>query len=471
MKRRTKIVCTLGPAVDSRAKIEQLIEAGMNVARLNCSHGDWDTRRRWIEWIRELSPKVGPVAILADLQGPKFRIGDLPNGGIDLKAGDTVTVGQSEDATVPIHQPEIVNAMAPGTRLLMGDGEIELKLGAQKSAHTYEARVVTGGRLGSRKGVTLVGRVFDVPALTDKDRVDVVEAVNAGVDFIALSYVKTAHDVRQLRRIVDDLGANHIGLCAKIEMRQGVKDLDQILKVVDLVMVARGDMGLQMDIEAVPLMQKHIIDECTFAGKPVITATQMLESMIRAPRPTRAEATDIANAVLDGTDALMLSGETAAGDYPVECVRTMVRIAEAAEAHYDRHKIERAFAERAKSGIGHTDAIAHAVSELTHLIKPKAIVCTTTSGQTPRLVSKFRPRAGILCATWDDATHRKLAVVWGVESVRIPLPESTDDIAQNAMDELILRKRVKIGDHVIITAGVPAGTAGNTNMILTQIVR
>jgi pyruvate kinase len=254
-------------------------------------------------------------------------------------------------------------------------------------------------------------------------------------------------------------------------MREGVKELEDILKVVDLVMVARGDMGLQMDIEDVPLMQKHIINECTSAGKPVITATQMLESMIASPRPTRAEATDIANAVLDGTDALMLSGETAMGRYPIECVRTMVRIAVAAEAKYDRHRHERDFEKRARYGVGHTDAIAHAVAEIAHLTKPKAIVCTTTSGQTPRLVSKFRPHAPILCATWSEATHRKLAVVWGVESFRIPLPQSTDAIIRDATDELLRQHRVRVGDTIIVTAGVPAGTPGNTNMIVTETIR
>lgn len=471
MKRRTKIVCTLGPAVDSRSKIQALIDAGMNVARLNCSHGDWEAKLRWIEWIRELSPKVGPVAILADLQGPKFRIGMMPEGGMHLTNGQLVTVGQADDADIPVQQAEIIHAMGPGGRLLMGDGEIELKLGAHCGPGTFEARVVTGGTLTSRKGVTLVGRIFEVPALTDKDEEDVKEAVAAKVDFIALSYVKTAQDIRRLRHIVDDLGAPHIGLCAKIEMRQGIKELDQILKVVDLVMVARGDMGLQMEIEDVPLMQKYIINECTYAGKPVITATQMLESMVHASRPTRAEATDVANAVLDGTDALMLSGETATGEYPIECVRTMVRIAEAAEAHYDRHRIERAFDERSKVGLRHTDAIAHAVSDLARLIKPKVIVCTTTSGQTPRLVSKFRPKAPIICATWDDATHHKLAVVWGVESLRIPLPTNTDAIVRDAIGAALEYKRVKVGDTVIVTAGVPAGTSGNTNMIQTQVVR
>lgn len=471
MKRRTKIVCTLGPATDSRAKIGELIEAGMNVARINCSHGDWEARLRWVQWIREQSPKVAPIAILADLQGPKFRIGDVADGRILLETGAVVTIGNSTGVTIPIHQHEILEAISPNARLLLGDGEIELRVVTALTSGTFEARVVTGGPISNRKGVTLVGKVFDVPALTDKDREDVVAAAAAGVDYIALSYVKSAADVRQLRRLVDDLGGKHIGLCAKIEMRQGIKELDEILKLVDLVMVARGDMGLQMEIEQVPLMQKHIICECTVSGKPVITATQMLESMINSPRPTRAEATDVANAVLDGTDALMLSGETAAGKFPIECVRTMVRIAEAAEAHYDRRRLELEFAERAKVGVGHTDAIAHAVSEIAQLVRPKAIICTTTSGQTPRLVSKFRPKPPILCATWDKATHHKLAVVWGVESFQIPLPSSTDAIIRDATDELLRQRRIKVGDMVIITAGVPAGSPGNTNMIVTETVK
>jgi len=468
MKRRTKIVCTMGPAVDSREAVQGLIEAGMNVARINCSHGDWEQRRRWIAWIRELSPAASPVAILVDLQGPKFRIGNLPQP-LDLQTGSMVTVGKV-DAVIPVEQDEILNAMEPNARLLLGDGEIELKLGPEIGDNRFEARVTCGGTLKGRKGVTLVGKVFDVPALTEKDVADVHEAAKLGADFIALSYVKSASDVRELRRLVDKLDPR-IALCAKIEMRQGIKDLENILKVVDLVMVARGDMGLQMDIEDVPLMQKQIIDECTYAGKPVITATQMLESMISLPRPTRAEATDVANAVLDGTDALMLSGETAAGQYPFDCVRTMARIAEAAESQFDRHKIERDFEERARSGVSHTDAIAHAVSELSLLIKPRAIVTTTTSGQTPRLVSKFRPKAPILCATWDERTHRQLAVIYGVESILVPLPTSTDDVIQNAIDTFFRRKRLKLGDLVIITAGVPAGTPGHTNLILTQVVK
>ena len=469
MRRRTKIVCTLGPAVDSREQISQLIDAGMNVARLNCSHGGWEEKRRWIEWIRELSPKLSPVAILVDLQGPKFRVGDIPGGAIDLIQGKTVSIGIGPEVEVPIEQPEILHAMRPNGRLLLGDGEIELRIVSQEGT-LFQARVVIGGSLRSRKGITLVGKIFDVPALTEKDREDTAEAARLGVDFIALSYVKSSNDVRELRRLVDTMNP-HIALCAKIEMREGIRDLENILKVVDLVMVARGDLGLQMDIEEGPLMQKKIINECAYAGKPVITATQMLESMIHNPRPTRAEVTDVANAILDGTDALMLSAETASGEYPIQCVKIMARIAEKAETMYDRGRIETEFQEKLRGGVAHTDAIAHAVSDLAHCLKSGAIVTTSTSGQTPVLVSKFRPRQAILCATWDEFTHRQLAVVWGVEAVKIPLPSSTEEIIQNTIDEFLRQKRLKLGELVIITAGIPAGSPGHTNMIVTQVVK
>ena len=469
MKRRTKIVCTLGPAVDSREKIQQLIEAGMNVARLNCSHGNWEEKKRWIDWIRELSPKVSPIAVLADLQGPKFRVGDIAGGAISLEQGMTITLGPGGASEVPIDQPEILGALTPGARLVLGDGEIELRILEQQGGK-FLAKVVIGGMLMSRKGVTLVGKVFNAPALTEKDREDAVEAVKCGVDFIALSYVKSATDIRELRRLVDSLN-KRVRLCAKIEMREGIRDLENILKVSDLVMVARGDMGLQMEIEDVPIMQKRIIHECSRVGIPVITATQMLESMIHNPRPTRAEATDVANAILDGTDAVMLSGETAQGQFPIACVKTMAKIAEKAESLYDRTRIEDCFQAQIRGGVENTDAIAHAVCDLAHCLHSGAIVTMSSSGQTPRLVSKFRPKQPILCATQDDITLRQLAIVWGVETVRIPIVENTDDTIRNAIDAFFAQKRLKLGELVIITAGIPAGVPGNTNMIVTQVVK
>ena len=467
MRRRTKIVCTLGPSVDSREKIKALIDAGMNVARINCSHGEWEVRAEWVRWIRELSPEAAPIGILADLQGPKFRIGLVKDGAIDANSGDSVIVGPDPGADIPIEQPEIVAALGPGCRILLGDGQVELKLGTPDGKN-FQSKVVSGGQIKNRQGVTVIGKVFDSPCLTPKDLEDVQQAVALGVDFVALSYVHHAQDVRELRRIMDRLGS-HATICAKIETREAVKQLDEILKVTDIVMVARGDMGLQMDIEDVPLVQKKIIERCSHAGKPVITATQMLESMIQSPRPTRAEATDVANAILDGTDALMLSGETASGQYPIECVKTMARIAEKTEPVFDREKIDRRF--RDASEVSHTEAVAFGVAELAKILKPAAIVTTTTSGQTARLVSRFRPKCPILCATWSESTWRQMAVVWGVEAIRIEKPVNTDENVAHALDGFVRRDRLKVGDEVIITAGVPAGVAGNTNLILTQMVK
>jgi pyruvate kinase len=345
---------------------------------------------------------------------------------------------------------------------------VELRVSEQEGL-SFTAKVVSGGPVKSRQGVTLMGRVFEASPITEKDLSDIDEAVKADVDYIALSYVKEAEDISQLRRIVDRTNPK-IKLCAKIETREGFLDIENILKVVDIVMVARGDLGLQMDIEDVPIVQKKIIAKCTEYGKPVITATQMLESMMVNPRPTRAEATDIANAILDGTDAVMLSGETASGSYPVECVKTMARIAEKAEKLFDRTRIESVFRQQARDGVSHTEAVAHAVAELASITKPAAILTNTTSGQTALLVSKFRPRTQILCATYDDKTRAQMAVVWGVESVHVEKPKNTDESVGNAVEAFKLRKRVKKGDLVIVTAGVPAGVPGNTNLILTHFV-
>jgi len=466
MKRRTKIVCTLGPAVDSKEGIKKLIDAGMNVARLNCSHGDWETRRRWVQWIRELSTDIAPIAILADLQGPKFRIGELPGGMITVTAGHVITVGPRE-ASIPITQKEILQELKPGGKLLLGDGNVELKLG-KSTGENFKATAMSGGVVRSRQGVTLVGRVFATDPITPKDRADIKEAAACGVDFIALSYVHTADDIKKLRRMVDKYDSS-ILLCAKIETRAAVNNIDEIAQAVDVVMVARGDMGLQMPIEDVPMAQKRIIEHSTRIGKPVITATQMLESMISNPRPTRAETTDVANAILDGTDAVMLSGETASGQYPDECVRTMVRIAERTEPHFDRTRIEHDFHERALNSISHTEAVAHAVVDLSKVIRSCAIVTTTTSGQTARLVSKFRPRSPHLCATWSKRVQCQMAVVWGVEAALIPEPKSTDQAIDKAVNIFEKCKRLSKGDLAILTAGVPVGT-GKTNLILTKVV-
>lgn len=466
MKPRTKIVCTLGPAVDSETRIRGLISAGMNVARLNCSHGDWTSKKRWIEWVRQHSPAVGPVGILADLQGPKFRIADLPGGKRDIGPGTEVTLGPNQGAEVPLRQPEILRTLKKGARVLLGDGDIELRVMSSDGGN-YLCRAVSGGTVRSRQGVTVVGQSFECEVITKKDCGDIRAACEAGADIIALSYVHTASDVAKLR---DEVGKHnvYVRLCAKIETRAALKNIEEIVAASDVVMVARGDLGLQMNIEEVPLAQKHIIAECRKQGKPVITATQMLESMMHAPRPTRAEATDVANAVLDGTDALMLSGETAAGEFPLESVAYMSRIASKAESLLPKYL-------RAPEcdilRLSHTEALAQAVAALSDEVRPRAIVTPTTSGRTAILISKYRPCVPILCAAWNKKVQAQMALSWGVEAIAVELPRTTDEQIANAVNGFVLHKRLKGGDLVILSAGVPPGTAGNTNMILFHTVK
>lgn len=469
MKRRTKIVCTLGPASSSADQIEKMIDAGMNVARLNCSHGDWETKAEWIHHIRALSPDVSPVAILADLQGPKFRIADIAGGRVEVEKGQSVTIGLEPSDQFRLLDEVIFEAMEPNARLLLGDGDVELKLGP-KTGHSFEAKVQTSGIIKSRQGVTLVGKHFDVPAMTEKDRQDVYEACKLGVDFMALSYVRRANDMRELRKLVDQYDPS-VRLCAKIETSHAIKELDEILKVSDVIMVARGDLGLQMDLEDVPIMQKEIIAKCNAAGKPVITATQMLESMMINARPTRAEATDIANAILDGSDAIMLSGETASGAYPILSVKYMSRIAEKAETQFDHDRRLTSFNKTLIGSALTTEAVAQAAVRLATILKAKAILTTSTTGLTPRMVSKFRPKCPILCTAWTEATQRHLALNWGTETTHLNLPDNTDDTVNHAIDSMLKAKKVKVGDLIIVTAGVPAGKVGSTNLILVETIR
>lgn len=466
MKRRTKIVATMGPAVASQERIRTLIAAGMNVARLNCSHGNWEEKERFVEWIRAESPEVGPIGIFADLQGPKFRLGELSEGGREFETGSTVTIGLDDQVDIPFRPDQVWAALRTGDRVLFGDGAVEIKI-LKKLDDRFEAKMTSGGEVKSRQGVTVVGRSFDGPSLTERDIQDVYEAARVGVDYIALSYVRRAADMRELRRLVDKYDPT-IKLIAKIETKEALKDIDEILKLSDAIMVARGDLGLQMDIEDVPVAQKRIIAKANLAGIPVITATQMLESMMVAGRPTRAEASDVANAILDGTDAVMLSGETATGEFPIECVRTMSRIAEKAELTFEHSTAAKAAHEAGKETP--TDAVAHAAVKIASTIAVRAIVTTSTSGKTPRLVSKYRPRVPILCASWNHRTYTQLSLVWGVQTVLCDVPGNTDESIAIAVDVFLRHRRLKPDELVVITAGIPAGEPGNTNLILVQRV-
>lgn len=453
--RHTKIVCTLGPAVESRDRIASLIREGMNLARLNCSHGDWESKRRSIAFIKELTPDLAPVGIMADLQGPKTRLGVLEDDVRTFQTGETTTIGLT-DVELPVGSAELVHSMRKGDRILLGDGQCELKL-TGGSGDRYDARVTAGGTVKTKQGVTIVGRSFDIPALTAKDLMDIPMAIEAGCDYIALSYVRSSADLRELRDIVDRLDPT-VRLVSKIETREALKDIDAIVGMSDVVMVARGDLGLQMEIEDVPAAQKRIISKCNATATPVITATQMLESMVSASRPTRAEASDVANAILDGTDAVMLSGETATGAYPVESVRIMAKIAEATEHEVRGRKLE-------DGGIHTTDVVAESAVKIARGLRARAILTTSASGMTPRMVSKYRPNQPIYVACWNERVQRQLSVVRGVQALIVDAPLNTDDAIRSTVNAFLRRKLIKVGDQVVVTAGVPVGQPGNTNLI------
>jgi pyruvate kinase len=397
-----------------------------------------------------------------------MRIGSVRENGLSLHPGQRLTVGLSAQNDVPITQREILAELKKGDRLLLGDGNVELLVRAQRG-RDFEAVAVTGGTIRSRQGITLAGKSFHVEAFTKQDRSDLEEACRLGADFIAISYVHTPEELQRVRKALQKQNSK-ARLCAKIETCAALKNIDAILRESDFAMVARGDLGLQMNLEDVPHAQKEIIRKCNALGKPVITATQMLESMIAAPRPTRAEVADVANAILDGTDAVMLSGETATGAFPTQCVETMARIAAKAESILDHEAILARETMQAAGKVSPAFAIAHAVARLAESIAPKAILTTSTSGQTACLVSKYRPRTPILCATWNQETCRQLSVVWGVDAIHMPLPKSTDEIVKKAMEGFVRHKRLKTGDSVIVTAGVPPGP-GKTNLILHEVVR
>ncbi len=461
--RRTKIIATLGPAVNSRERIHELIEAGANVVRINTAHGDWETRRQWIQWVREAETvyKI-PVGVLLDLAGPKVRIGTLREP-MQLRVGEHYLVrlaDQQQDSDIPLPVPEVFRAARPNDRLLVDDGSIELLI-HRVAAEEMEVSVLEGGELRSQRGITLPNRMLSLPSMTAKDREDLLQGISAGVDWVALSFVRSVTDVMNLQALIREYGVT-IPVIAKIEQRAALDDLEAIVEVADGVMVARGDLGVQVDLAEVPGIQKRIIRLCNQHAKPVITATQMLESMIREGRPTRAEVTDVANAVLDGTDALMLSGETAVGEFPVQAVRWMARIAERAEEMLDFFTLS----ERAESHSGNTtEAVARAACVLAQMVAARAILTPTTAGGTPRWVSHFRPRLPVLALTESEQVWRRLSLLWGVVPLRIAHVNTTDEMTTHALIAARQTRLVRGGDRVVLTAGVPVNVPGNTNMI------
>lgn len=468
--RQTKIVCTIGPASEEVVTLKEMLLAGMNVARLNFSHGSHEEHLRRINNIREASRETGiPVAILLDTKGPEIRIGDFA-GVISLKDGQelvlTVKPGPSGPGRIYVNYPGLPQDVKPGDRILIDDGLIGLTVQAVDGEDIH-CLVENGGELRGRKGVNVPGVPIKLPSVTEKDIEDIVFGIKHEVDFIAASFVRNAADVLEIRRILEQYDAP-IKIIAKIETQAAVDNIDEILEVADGIMVARGDLGVEIPAEEVPLVQKQIISQCNYLGKPVITATQMLESMIWNPRPTRAEASDVANAIIDGTDAVMLSGETAYGKYPVEAVKTMARIAEKTEQAIFGESYVPAAEVLAEKTI--TSAIGHATFTVAQELGAAAIMTPTTSGFTARMVARHRPRAPIVATSPDPVVCRQLLLVWGVIPINTINAEGTDAIISTAVRAALDAGLIKLGDLVVITAGVPAGIAGTTNLLKVHVV-
>ncbi|NPV29556.1 MAG: pyruvate kinase [Firmicutes bacterium] len=469
--RKTKIVCTIGPASDSLEVMKELLKAGMDVARLNFSHGTHEEHERRLHNLRRAAAELGSnLAIMLDTKGPEIRIGLLKGGRVLLREGARVTLTTEEiegdENRISVTYKGLPRSVKPGDMVLLDDGMIGLKV-LEAGDTEVDCEVVFGGELTNRKGVNLPGVPLDLPAVTEQDVADINFGIDHEVDFIAASFVRRAADVLAVRRLLEARDAD-IHIIAKIENEEGVKNLDEIIKVADGVMVARGDLGVEIPTEEVPLIQKKIIEKCNRAGKPVITATQMLESMIRNPRPTRAEASDVANAILDGTDAVMLSGETASGKYPVEAVRIMARIAERTEQALDYGQILLKKGAAAPRTI--TDAISHATCTTAQDLGAAAIITVTKSGFTARMVSKYRPRAPIVAVSPSEKVRRKLSLVWGVQALGIPFTANTDEMIKEAVDTGLAEGLIKCGDLIVITAGVPVGVPGTTNLLKVHIV-
>ena len=465
--RRTKIVCTLGPSSKTESLIRGLIRKGMDVARLNFAHATHAEHRRLIELVRRLSQEEGrPVAILEDLAGPKMRIGDLTTESIHLRPGHVLTITTRKVVGTPqvisVEDPELLEQVEVGEALLLSDGRLRLEV-TEKGREEVRCRVVVGGTLFPHKGVTLPGGGRKVKALTEKDRTDLAFAVEQGVDYLGVSFVRTAEDILQAKALLTEAGAE-IPVIAKIEKRDALENIEGILEAADGIMIARGDLGAEIPLEEVPLAQKRLIAMANAQGKPAITATQMLFSMVASPRPIRAEASDVANAVLDGTDAVMLSEESATGRHPVEAVSVMARIAEAAE----RALQEEAWTERRRTSRQARTvhfAICEAACLVAQEIQAKAIVCPTRTGKTPCMIAGLRPRQPILAASATEAVARRLALVWGVIPVMTDKHENVDAMMARAKEAALASGLVQPGDRFVITAGPPTGPPGTTNLI------
>jgi len=473
MFRKTRIVCTLGPATDDLDLLKAIIRSGMNVARLNFSHGSHEEHANRIKLLRQAEKETGAdIAVMLDTAGPEIRTGNVKDGLITLtnRQKFTLTTSQIEgdQDRVSVSYDKLPSLVRVGQRIMLDDGLIDLDV-VSVTGDNILCEVINGGPLTNRRGVNIPDALLPFPALTEKDRDDLRFGVEQDVHIIAASFVRNADDVRSIRDWLREIGGKQL-IISKIESMQGVKNLDEIIELSDGIMVARGDLGVEYPVEELPILQKEMIRLCNRVGKPVITATQMLDSMIKNPRPTRAEASDVANAILDGTDAIMLSGETAAGKHPVETVATMANIAEHTDSSllWLQQHDSRFNAEATTDFV--SDSVARAACLLAEKLDAKAILTSTQSGFTARHISRFRPMAQIIATVPNEMVRKQLLLSWGVTPIKVPMLDSTDEVMDAALSASVERGLIADGDTVVITAGVPSGKSGNTNLIKVHLV-
>ncbi|MBQ8185141.1 MAG: pyruvate kinase [Lachnospiraceae bacterium] len=470
--RKTKIVCTLGPASDSEQMIRELMLSGMNVARLNFSHGSHEEQRQKLNVIKKVRQELDlPVAVLLDTKGPEIRTGDLEGGKAELKKGQSFTLTTKErlgdSSMVSITYKDLVQDVKPGDAILIDDGLIGLEVDRVTDTDIV-CTVKNGGVISNKKGINVPGASLSMPFISQKDYEDILFGVQEGVDFIAASFTRTAEDIQELRKVLKEHGGSHIRIIAKIENKQGVENIDEILQAADGIMVARGDLGVEIPLEEVPIIQKCLIQKSYAQGKSVITATQMLDSMMKNPRPTRAEATDVANAIYQGTSAIMLSGETASGQYPLEALKTMVRIARRTEADIDydqKFKIRTVMEDPDV-----TSAISHATCTTAVDLHASAIVTVTKSGQTAAQLAKHRPGCPIVACAMEEIVCRQMNLFWGVEPLLLPREDDAVTLFNHAVEAAARAGYVVPGELTVLTAGLPLGVSGTTNLIKVQQV-
>ncbi len=472
--RKTKIICTLGPASSTRETMRAMVEAGMNVARFNFSHGSHESHLATFLELNRVRNDLGvAVATILDTKGPEVRIGTFEEGRISLKEGDPFDLvtfqTQGNQQEVSISYPELPQELGNNRRILLDDGLIKLEVLVVLDDRIHN-RVVIGGDLSNRKGINIPGVRFSMPYISESDRADILFGIRTGFDYVAASFVRGKEDVETIRRLLDENGGKHVRIIAKIENADGVAHIDEITAASDAVMIARGDMGVEIPFEEIPIIQKRIIKAASMAGRQVITATQMLDSMRQNPRPTRAEASDVANAIFDGTDAVMLSGETAVGRYPVEAVSMMRRIACSAEKElFQGRHLHTASGE--ETSLSFSDALSRAAARVAEELDTVAIAAFTQSGSTARLASKCRPRVPIIAATPLPRTARRCALYWGVQPVLIEPVDSTEAMVEGIERRAREMGLTRPGDVIVVTAGSPVGQQGTTNMMKLQVIR